>query len=315
MNIKWVVGLIALIVTASAVSQQTYVVEDDLDIRALSESQDRYLLAVANMKQWVQQGRPKELETAITQFKQDFPQADTEQMEEFFQAERLYANGKLRHAFDKYEEFLDAYPKTRLYDAVLSRQFDIAGEYLRGRKYNVLAFIPVKGYSEGERMMEKIIDRAGDAPIAQKAAIQVAKMFEKRKKYDQAYDQWSMIYTRWPTGETGKTALLKMAQTKHTLYNGPKFTDAPLISAKSYYREYAEKYPQEAKELGIESTLEEIEQQLAYKQYAVGCYYKRTGSLQAAALYFQMILDQWPDSVAAELAKEKMQNMVPMRIE
>jgi outer membrane protein assembly factor BamD (BamD/ComL family) len=44
---------------------------------------------------------------------------------------------------------------------------------------------------------------------------------------------------------------------------------------------------------------------LAYKEFNTGQYYQKTANKQSANLYYQMVVDNWPESTAAKMAKEK----------
>jgi outer membrane protein assembly factor BamD (BamD/ComL family) len=63
-------------------------------------------------------------------------------------------------------------------------------------------------------------------------------------------------------------------------------------------------YPSEAKQKDIDKKLEEINEQLAYKQFSIGRYYHKAGKKQAANLYFNMVVSDWPGTRAAELAEQ-----------
>jgi outer membrane protein assembly factor BamD (BamD/ComL family) len=163
----------------------------------------------------------------------------------------------------------------------------------------------MSGFETGEKIMDKISDRAGDAPIAKKAALTVVEHLEKRDMLNEAYDKWSQISSRWPTGQIGKDALLGMARCKHALYKGPKYNATNLISAKSYYENFQQRYPEDANQLSIGEKIAQINEQLAYKQFNTGCYYQRTGSVEAANLYYNMVMANWPESTAAKMAKDR----------
>jgi outer membrane protein assembly factor BamD (BamD/ComL family) len=154
--------------------------------------------------------------------------------------------------------------------------------------------------------MERIADRAGDAPIGLKAAITVAESYERRRKFNEAYHKWSQVLSQQPGGQTGKEALLSMGRCKHAAYRGPKYGASNLISAKSYYENFRFRHPAEADKFDIDRRLEQIDEQLAYKQFSIGRYYQQTDSEQASNLYFQMVIDNWPGSTVAEMAKKAM---------
>jgi len=219
--------------------------------------------------------------------------------------------GRLTKAFRIYEKLLTEHPDNEFRELILDRQYAIATAYLRGEKKRVLRVIKIKGYAEGVRIMEKITGRAGlDTPIGLKAALAVAKHFENRRNFNEAYLKWWEISLQWQTGKTGRDALLNMGRCKHIAYNNhpehkrPFYDDSNLNIAKSCYEKFKLLYPKDAEKTNVDQILEEIKEQLAYKQFSIGQYYQRTGNIQSANLYFDMVIRDWPGSKAAELAKE-----------
>ncbi len=286
------------------------------DIQLLEHDQDskaRFLLAVASAQEYVNTGRPKAARKAFNKLKEDFPEFAGADLDAFIKSEMLLCNGKFAKAAKKYDKLLTEYPKSELYEVVLERQFGIAEAFLAGRKKTVLGSIKISGYAEGVRIMEKITDRAGMGEpdgIGIKAALAVAESYEKRRKFHSAYLKWAQIASEWETGQIGKDALLGMARCEHSVYNKREehkrhyYDASSLISAKSYYEKFRLLYREDAEELGVDAILKEIDEQLAYKQFSIGRYYQRTGKMQAANLYYNMVIQDSPDSKAAEMAKE-----------
>jgi len=264
---------------------------------------DKYLLAVAEIKRLVNMGETKAVGKALSTLKKDFPEVTGPDLDAFIKAELLFSKGKFVKAMRSYNKFLDEYPESKFREAVLDREFAIGTAFLAGRKKTVLGLFRIRGYAEGEKIMERIVDRAGGAPIAEKAALAVAKSYEKRKRFNDAYAKWSEISSQWPTGQIGKDALLAMARCKHAAYRGPKYDGSSLVSAKSYYENFKLRYPKEAEEIDVDGKLKQINEQLAYKQFGIGQYYQQTGSKQAANFYYQMVTDNWPETVAGKMVK------------
>jgi outer membrane protein assembly factor BamD (BamD/ComL family) len=301
------VGFLLLFVQAGFVSAETWRLERGSDWKALgSAEQDKFLLEVAEIKQLVDTGKTEAVVRALNKLKKDFPETVGPDFDAFMQAELLFSQGKFVKASRAYEKFLVDFPQSRLYEAALDRQFAIATAFLGGQKVPVLKIFKVKGYAEGEKIMERIGDRAGSSPIALKAALSVVESYEDRGKFNEAYLKWSQIQTQWPTGQTGKDALLGMGRCKHAAYKGPNYDASGLVSAKSYYENFRLRYPEDAEKLDIEKRIGQIDEQQAYKQFSIGRYYQRTGSKQAAFFYYQMVIDKWPSTAAAEMAKRCM---------
>jgi len=276
---------------------------DEGKLTGLSEQTgDRYRLEVAQIKQLLNTNKGEELNKALLELKKDFPEIAGADLDAFIGAETLYCEGKFVSAVRAYDKLLAEFPESALYEAALDRQFTIATAYLAGHKKPILGIFKMKGYAEGEKIMERISNRTGDAPISVKANLAIADGLEKRAKFNEAYHKWSEIHSRWPTGKIAKDALLGMARCKHSAYKGPKYDPSNLVSAKSYYENFKLRYPKDARDLDVDAKLKQINEQLAYKQFSIGKYYQKAGQKQSANLYYQTVLDNWPDSSAAKLA-------------
>ena len=57
----------------------------------------------------------------------------------------------------------------------------------------------------------------------------------------------------------------------------------------------------------------QITEQLAYKRYHTGRYYEKVGNEEGASLYYQMVIDNWPQTAAADMARAAMDRLLPKR--
>jgi outer membrane protein assembly factor BamD (BamD/ComL family) len=316
---KYTIRFIAI--TAAAVLSalttlraDTWRLGGEQDWKSLSTDQkDKYLLAVAETKKLVNAGQTAAARKAFNKLKKDFPEIAGPDLDVFIEAEILFCRGKFTKAVSTYDKLLTDYPESQLREAALDRQFAIGTAFLGGEKIHVLWLFRVKGYDEGVKIVEKITERAGiDSPIGIKAALAVAKSYEKREMFDEAYLKWWEISLQWETGEIGRDALLGMARCKHAAYNKyperkrPRYDVSGLKTAKTCYEKFRLIYPQDAEKIGVTQILKQIHEQLAYKQLSIGQYYQRTGSKQSANLYYQMLTgdNNWQGTQAAEIAKQ-----------
>lgn len=300
-KIRFIVCAVVALLTA----QLAY----SVDVSAGSE--DKFLAAVTEAKKTVEKGSPSAAGDAYDAIKTDFPEQAGPDFDLFVKAEIYYCKDRFSKAVRNYNKMLTEFPKSKLTDAALDREFTIATAYLAGRKKTLLGFIKIKGYAEGIKIMETIAGRVGlDSQMGVDASVAVAQNYEQRKKYNEAFLKWWEISLEWEAGLVGRDALLGMAQNKHAVYNKPPehkrpFYDASCLnSAKSYYGRFKLLYPKEAKEIGVDEILSMIDEQLAYKQLTIGRYYQRTGHIQSANLYYDMVISDWPGTKAAQQAKE-----------
>ncbi|MCK5226022.1 MAG: outer membrane protein assembly factor BamD [Planctomycetes bacterium] len=304
-------AVVLLLSVSSLVISATWRLEDGQNFKEMSSSQssDKYILAVAELKKLASNGQVELFVEKLEKLKKDFPQIAGSDLDSFMQAELLFCEGKFVKAVRAYDKFLEKFPESELYQPALDRQLSIATAFLGGEKKRILGVFKINTYAQAAKIIDRIVERAGKSPIASKAALTLANGYEARGKFNKAYEQWSMISSDWPAGQTGKDSLLAMGRCKHAAYKGPSWDDSGLVSADSYYRNFKSRYPVAAEEFDIDSKLEQINEQAAYKQLCIGQYYQKTGSVLSANFYYEMIANDWPGTAAAKIAKSAMTKM------
>lgn len=307
-----VLTLSAVVAVSSTALADTWRLDANQQWKEVSaERRESFLLALANADRFVNTGQDAAAQASFDAIKRDFPEIAGADFDVFVEAELFYCKGKLAKTIRSHDKMLTEYPKSSFRDAALKRQFAIATSFLAGKTKKVLGFIKLKRYGEGIAIMEKITDRTGfDTVMGIDAATAVAKNYEEREKFNDAYLKWWEISLHWQKGPVGRDALLGMARCKLAVYNSHpehkrQLYDASCLdTAKSCYERFGLLYPDDAAEIGTYGTVRDIDEQLAQKQLAVGRYYKKVGNTRAANLYYDMIVRDWKNSEAAEIARE-----------
>ena len=306
-----IIVLFAVLLLTGAGIADTWQLKQGKEWQKIASGPDgEYMLAVAGIKQMIDTGQSKSVMEQLAGLKEKFAEITGPDLDAFMAAEMLYAENQWAKAVKKYDEFLAAFPDSRFYESAIEREYSIAVAYLAGEKRRVLKILKLSAFDDGAAIMRRIADRSGDAPIAKRALIALAKAHEKKDEYLEAYEVWADIYARWTTGDTGRRALLAMAQTLHAAYKSPKYDPTVLDSARSYYSSFMDKFPGLALDYEIAAKIKMIDEQLAYKQFVIGQYYEKTDSTQAANLYYQQVTETWPDSTAAQMAKARMDAII-----
>jgi outer membrane protein assembly factor BamD (BamD/ComL family) len=299
---------------------ETWKLQDGKDWQSMAgDPQQRYLLAISQLKELARAGDTEDVKNALAQIKEEFPQRFGPDLELFAMAELEFWKDRYANAMVKYEKLMKDHPGSEFAGATMDREFEIASAYLAGRKKSVLGLFRIRGYAEGVEIMERLSDRAGlDEPnsVGLKAAIAVAEHYEARQKYIEAYLKWSEIASYWEMGPIGKKAILRMAEDNFAAYNKPPERRQPLLdaskltTAKTYYERFALRYPEDAAKYDIPAKLKQIDEQMAYKQYTIGRFYQRTKRIEAADFYYNMVTQNWPDTEAAGMAKQARQEII-----
>ena len=296
---------VIMLLVCPAAGAATWQLSDEKGWQNISDTPEgAYLLEISAIKQAVESGKKKEALDALVRLKTQFPQFAGKDLDAFIEAEKKFAKNELSKAARLYTNFITTYPDSPFDPAALERLYSIGAAYLGGQKRVFIKILKFPAYDEGERILRDLSDRTGDSSLAHRCLVTLAESQEERQLFLEAYQSWAEIADRWPTGETGKEALLRMGQSLHAAYKGPQYDATVLRGAASYFEDYSKRYPQHAAEMDMAQKLDLIRQQQAYKKYSVGLYYEKTGQISAAQIYYQAVQEEYPGTRGAVLARE-----------
>jgi outer membrane protein assembly factor BamD (BamD/ComL family) len=281
---------------------------------------DEFSLTLARIQDLVDTGQCKDARKAFNGLKTDFPEfarPDSNDFNLFVDAEMMRCKGEYGKAARSYSKLLDQVtPENIFYEPALDRQFQVALAFLAGRKKSFLGFFKIRGYAEGVRIMDEINSRIGfEQPLGEKAAVAVAECYQQRKKFAEAYYRWEEISEQCKSYTLRRDALLAMADCKLAQFKGHEFDNSDLIgrplnpesfysSARTLYEKFKDRYPDDADKFEIDRKLEEIDEQMALKQFNIGQYYQNTGNNLSANLYYAMVIRDWPETDTAKMARD-----------
>jgi len=269
-----------------------------------------YVLAINDVNKKIATGDPGALE-GLKKLKQDFKDVNTPEIDAFIEAMSLYVKKNWSKATKKLQEFVRLYPESVFYPSAEEQLFSIGTAFLNGQNRNVLWILWLPAFDEGVNIMRDVADRAGTTPMGYRTLLVLAESYEKREKFVEAYLVWSEMNEKWPTGEIGQRTLLRMAQSVHAAYRGPKYDSSWLNTARTYDEELNKRYPQQASQLNVPQTIDMIVEQEAYKKFTVARYYENADHLYAGTLYYDAVLKGWPDSQSAEMARQAQAKVGP----
>jgi len=287
----------------------------------LSPKRAQLLLADVNEAQLIvdlgvsKKATVKATESAYAQIQQDFAELVDYDLGLLAQAETYLAKQKRAKATKKYQKITSDYPQSNLVAVCHQRLFEIGSYYLEGPVIANLLLFRIRGYDRGIKVLENLTEDVGlNDPngYGVRATVDTAENLETRAKVQDAYLKWLELSTEWDEGPLHKMALLGMARTKLEAYKQPPeqrrayYNGANLTNAREYYQQFIREYPEDANEMNIVDIIEDIDELTATQQLSIARYYDRTGKKRSANLYFDMVIENWPDTAAAQTAREIM---------
>jgi outer membrane protein assembly factor BamD (BamD/ComL family) len=215
-------------------------------------------------------------------------------------------------AYGWFKRQWEEYPTGAYAERALQREYEIAEAFLAGKKRVVAYIIYLPARTDGQDILNHIAEQAPGSLLAELALLRVAEDHFSHREFPesaQAYDHYMELFTK-----SGKyrDAMLQAALATHLSYRGPQFDPTSLIEAQQRYKNFKEQYPQTAIKADVAGTLKRIESQRAQQEYETASFYDRTGQKQAAAFYYRLVMNDYPNTDYAGLAQISLKNLGPV---
>ena len=236
------------------------------------------------------------------------PQAPDRDRALFLLAQFYYHTGDRLRAFYQLDELLDNYPDSKLFFPALQLQYDIADAYLNGYKNRDpifgLAIVPAE--DEAIDMLFRIQERSPGSPLAEKALKRTADYYFNTSQFDLAADAYAAFIRSYPRSPDIAQVRLRQAFASLAQFRGPKFDTTPLIDARAQFKDVQNRYPDLAAEANVPQWIDRIDADLARAAYLTADFYRRTNRWGGAAFMYRYVMQTYPDSREAELARRQL---------
>lgn len=203
------------------------------------------------------------------------------------------------------KQFREEYQAHEALDDALQNEFVIAEAFLNGEKRKFLGVRMIPSRDLGVEILDEISTDFPDFRIAELAYKTKADSWFRNDDYRLAEDEYVRLIRKFPRSQWARYSLKRSADSALASFGGIQYDDAALIEADFRYRDYLNKYPVSGEQEGIGLLLQQIHESRGRKELAVGDYYAKVEQPRAANIYYQYVIDHYPDTVAASIAIQR----------
>jgi outer membrane protein assembly factor BamD (BamD/ComL family) len=221
-------------------------------------------------------------------------------------AESYYDEDQLILSFYYLDEVMDEYPESRLFYTALQKQYDIADEFLNGRRRRFLGMAILPAEDEAVEMLYRIQQRSPGSALAEKALLRTADYYYNTAQYDYAADAYTAFVRSYPRSDATPRARLRAAFASLAQFRGLKFDPTPIIDARAQLLDIERDYPSMAAEENVAQAIEQIDSAFAAKLLVTADFYQRTGEFRAEAYFLRFLIDTYTSSPEAATARVRL---------
>ncbi len=229
-------------------------------------------------------------------------------------AEAQYYMGRCREerrdyykAFRYYRKTLQVYPSTQRFDEILEREYQIANYFLAGRKRTLFGAAILPARDKAVEIFQAIVDDGPFTDYGELAQYKLGLAHLALGDYELAVQAFEQVISKYPNSALVDDARFQIAQASLKGTFKPGYDQSPTDIALRELDTFLREYPSSELRETAEQRLKEFKERRAQHEYQVAQFYERRRRIESAVLYYQGIVDRFPETALAPQAAARVE--------
>ncbi len=201
--------------------------------------------------------------------------------------------GDYKSAFNAYEQLIEANPGTRRMQEILDKEFQVGVAQMERDEYGAI------------KVFERIIERNPLGFIAADAQVKIAECYYQLREFDQAEASFLSVMENYPSSEWVPYSQFRIPYCRLSNIRIQQRNYDLLTKSREGFEIYLANNPQGALVEKTKYIIGEIDIAMAERDFEVGIFYLRQKKPDAAFIYFESVVKDYPNTEWALMAEEK----------
>ncbi len=217
--------------------------------------------------------------------------------------------GKFYIAFQNYQKTIDNFPHIENMDEIIAREFNIANIYAVKESPKLLGVDIMTSMERAIEIYRKVVDNSPYGKLADEAQFKLAMALKKVERYDEAIMAFQKIVDDYPSSSLAEKAKYEVATCAYKSSLAPDYDIELTNKAIRAFEEFSQE--NSANELSEKAsvTIQRLKDRSAEKSMSVAKFYESQKRYESAIIYYQDVVDRFPDCSLINTAKAKIEEL------
>ena len=240
-------------------------------------------------------------------FNSYYGDTDLADQNQLLRGEIRMGQGNLVDAAKEFQLVVTSYPDSELYEQVIAKQYEIGnGLYAKGeakmqKRWRLFRKRPFKRAIEVYSM---VIDNQPFTDEAAEAQYRVGLCHHTREEYIEAAFEYRRVIEDYSGSNWVDEAGYGLARCYYDASLPAEYDQVPSYLAISAVDDFRERFADDDRVAELGQVRAEMREVIAQQRFRTAQFYEKRREFSAARVYYEVILDQFPETAAADKAKQ-----------
>ncbi len=217
--------------------------------------------------------------------------------------------GKPYPAYLAYQKAIENFPHLDNIDEIIEKQYNIGVAFLNKDTTKIMGTEIMSPADKAAEIFRKVVDNAPYGPLAATSQYSLGQALKQIESYEEAMQAFQKIIDNYPTSLYYDKAKYEVAYCAYLSSLKPQYAQEPTEKAIKAFQEFADSNQDSDLTMEAKQTVERLRYKGAEKSYGTAEFYERQKKYKSAILYYRDIIDRFPDSSFAPVAKVKIDEL------
>lgn len=261
----------------------------------------------------------EEYDDAIREFKRihsHFTASKYADLAQFSIGRAHEAAGRWDEAAEAYQQTIDRYPGTRLFDRVITKQYELGNKYYqraleREEQRRLLpnwreVFGAEDDFARAIDVYQRVVDNQPFTDAAAEAQYRIGLCHGKKDEYQEAFEAFQGVVDLYPGSPWAAEAAFGAADAQFTQILPAVYDQTAVDEAMEMFQFYLRNYQAGARRDEIEGMMRQLQHRRAEHEFRIGEWYHKNYKFESARLYYNQVVKAFPKTEWADRSREQL---------
>ena len=208
-------------------------------------------------------------------------------------------------AAEAYATLVEKYPKSERFEESIEALFRIGEMYMAGHKIKILGITIKSSMESAIQIFTEIVRSAPYGKYTARANFDIGRAREKQGSNELAIAAYQNVVEKFPDDPLAADAQYQIGYIYSQASRSGTYDPNAAAKAKLGYEDFLARHPRSEKAAQARENLKQMEHKQTSTSFEIAKFYDKQKSYRAAAIYYNEVIRQQPDSAEGARAKKR----------